>query len=140
MNQGIGFCFVLLFSISAQGFAADGNYWQCITHDASNKEWSSQSDYQKVALNYSFSACKKQSQLPTTCKATPDNCEQFIQGVSIKPMWSCLALDRQANPWRSDLYSQRYDAALGAKAYCQQKSSVPDTCYVNLVTCTNING
>jgi hypothetical protein len=140
MNQGIRFCFLLLFTLSTQGFADGGSYWQCVTHDSANKQWTAQNNYKKVALNYSFSACKKQSNVPKTCKATPSNCEQFIQGVSIRRMWRCLALDREANPWHSDLYSQRYDAALAARAYCQQKSSVPDTCYVNLVTCSERNG
>jgi hypothetical protein len=54
-------------------------------------------------------------------------------------MWQCTALDQTGEPWQSNFYSQRLDAALGAKAFCKEKSSVPDTCYINLVTCINKN-
>lgn len=145
MNYGSGFCCVLLFIMnSAIGQAAsiidENNYWQCTTNDAANKQWISKSNYKKIALNRSFSDCKKFSQSPMTCTVAQSTCEQFIQGVSIQPMWRCTALDRQAQIWRSALYSQRYDAALAAKAYCRQRSLVPETCYINLVTCTERNG
>ncbi len=119
---------------------ANGAYWQCTTFDASNKQWQAQSPYKKIALNVAFASCKKESTAPLSCKAPQTRCEQLIAGISIKPMWVCTALDRTAVPWRSDLYSQRDDAALAAKAYCREKSIVPETCYINLVTCTVVAG
>lgn len=145
MNNAVRACFLLsLLNLSAAVFAdqvpMNGNYWQCTTYDASNKQWSAASAYQRVALNFAYDLCKKESILPNTCKAAENNCEQFIQGISVKPMWQCTALDKTATAWNSNLYSQRDDAALAAKAFCRQKSIVPETCYVNLVTCINKKG
>lgn len=146
MNYRACSCLILLLSLAASAPSVyaepmvNGDYWQCTTHDETNKQWDAVSIYQKVALNFAFASCKKESVAPATCRTTQSNCEQFIQGASTKPMWKCLALDRTATPWRSDAYSQRYDAAFAARAYCQQKSTVPGTCYVNLVTCSNKNG
>lgn len=143
MNYYTRFCFVLLLGFSATVGAepvADGsNYWQCTTYDATNKQWLARSTYEKIAINVAFAACKKESTAPATCSATKNNCEQIVLGFSIKPMWVCTALDRMAQPWRSNLYSQRLDAALAARAYCRQNSAVPETCYINLVTCVNRN-
>jgi len=145
MSHNIRFCFLLfLSSVSTSGFTEPINnsshYWQCVTLDAANKQWSAQSPYQKVALNLAFAACKKESQAPATCNAAKANCDEFNEGRSLTPMWQCTALDQFASPWPSDVYAQRYDAALAAKAFCKQKSTIPDTCYVNMVTCRNKNG
>lgn len=113
------------------------SYWQCVTHDSANKQWAAKSAYKKTALNIAFDACKKQSQQPVSCKASVSNCEGFNQGFSIRPMWRCTAMDKTAEAWQSNFYSQRDDAALGAKAYCKQNSTVPETCYINVVTCVN---
>ncbi len=59
--------------------------------------------------------------------------------MSTTPMWICTALDFTAEPWQSNLYPHRDDAALAAKDYCKQNSNVPDTCYINMVTCRNLN-
>lgn len=135
------FCFLVVLGISSSLHAEPtDNYWQCVTHDASSKEWTVKNNYKKMALNLAYANCKRESTVPTTCKTTSGTCELFIQGVSVRPMWACTALDRTATPWRSNSYSQRYDAALAAQAYCRQNSTVPMTCYINLVTCTNING
>lgn len=135
--------FILIGLISTSGFAVDlsgkSSYWQCITHDNSNKEWIARSDYQKVALNIAFESCKKESSTPETCRASDDNCEGFYQGMSTRPMWKCKALDQLALSWESNFYAQRDDAALGAKAYCKQKSEVPDTCYINMLSCIIYN-
>lgn len=66
------------------------------------------------------------------------NCELFIDGVSTSPAWQCSALDQMAKVWVNNPYPNRDDAALAAKAYCQDNSGFPDTCYVNLLTCKNI--
>lgn len=117
-----------------------GTYWQCRVLDSAGKQWVEQSGYQLAAINRAFDACKKQSQYPDTCKSSKADCDAFINGNSTRPMFQCTALDHLATPWRSSLYPQPDDAALGAKAFCQQNSSSPDTCYINMITCKNING
>ena len=143
MNQGIKYCLVLILGISTPIFADsmdNNNYWQCTILDGTNQQWQVNSIYKKVALNEAYDACKKESQAPVTCKATQAACEQFINGISIKPMWQCTALDREAEAWPSNTHDQREDAALAAKAYCMENSNVPETCYINMVTCVNKNG
>ena len=135
--------FLLLLNFSttsfAESIAKNDNYWQCTTHDAASKEWSSQSIYEKIALNFAYAACKKNSQVPATCRTSRADCQRYIHGVNVTPMWQCTALDREALVWRSNLYPHREDAALAAEAYCKQKSPVPYTCYINLITCVNKN-
>lgn len=136
-------CLLVLLCLPCSGFSASENenstYWQCITQDKANKQWTARNSYQKVALNIAFSMCKKESEFPTSCKASKSNCEGFYMGMSTKPLWRCTAMDQTAAPWNSNFYSQRDDAALAAKAYCRENSSVPDTCYINMVTCKNFN-
>lgn len=143
MNRYIQYYGLLFILGCSQGFALalpeNVNYWQCTTHDNANKQWTVKNMYRKVALNFAFAACKKESQNPASCKASVDDCEGFNQGMSTKPAWRCTAIDREADYWRSNLYIHRDDAALAALAYCRQKSAVPFTCYLNVVTCVNLN-
>lgn len=137
MNHGIKF--LLLMFIPLTSLAMDSSsYWRCTTHDSANKEWHAGNIYQKMAMNLAFEACKKESQLPASCKTSIQDCEGFNQGMSTRPRWRCTALDAHALPWQSNFYSQRLDAALAAKAYCKNNSSIPETCYINLVTCSNL--
>lgn len=115
------------------------SYWQCSVFDQEEKEWSVKSAYEKVATNKAFDACKKQSTHPLTCKAAKESCDYFSHGLSTRPMWQCTALDEKAKPWVSNVYLNKDDAALGAKAYCKEQSSIPDTCYIHLDTCKNLN-
>ena len=144
MNLGIRLCFLLLLCFSTSGFAEalpeNTTYWQCTARDSLSRKWIARSIYEKMAHNLAYATCKKQSTTPASCKATRGNCEQFVMGERIQTMWRCTALDRAAMPWRSDFYSQRYDAAFAARDYCRQKSTVPGTCYINLVTCTKNEG
>jgi hypothetical protein len=139
MNHNIKYYLLLLVFGCGTGitapFLTTSDYWICTTQDNANQQWSARSTYQKAALNLAFATCKKESKAPLTCKASIANCEGFNQGMSTKPMWQCTALDQTAMAWQSNFYSQRDDAALGAKAYCRAKSTVPDTCYINFVTC-----
>ena len=134
-------CFMLL----CQPLWADeskvptGSYWQCRAQDAANQEWVSEADYQLMATNQAYAACKKASAYPKTCKTSKNACEAFINGHTTRPMWRCIALDRLSKRWSSNIYSNPDDAALAAKAYCQDKSQVPETCYVHVFTCRNIN-
>ncbi|CAM2836503.1 Uncharacterised protein [Legionella steigerwaltii] len=143
MNKYIGCYFLLVLGISVPSFAepinTEGNYWECSTQDASHTKWSAQNIFQKIALTLSYAECKKNSQAPATCKTSKANCIRFINGVNVMPMWRCTAFDREALRWRSNLYPFREDAALAALAYCKQKSPVPYTCFINLVTCVNKN-
>jgi hypothetical protein len=115
------------------------NYWQCTSSDKEHNQWLAKSQFELSATNRAMEACKKQSQYPQSCKAPKESCDAIINGYSTRPMWQCTALDVMAKPWRSSFYVQRDDAALGAKNYCRQKSSLPDTCYINLLTCNNLN-
>ncbi|KTD68138.1 MULTISPECIES: hypothetical protein [Legionella] len=141
MNKHRGSCFFLILGVSVSSFAEPiaGSYWQCSAHDATQTQWTSENIYQKMALNLSYAACKKGSKAPATCRTAKAGCIQFINGVNVMPMWQCTAFDREASAWRSNLYPTRDDAALAANAYCRQKSSVPYTCYINVVTCMNKN-
>ncbi|CEG56836.1 hypothetical protein [Legionella fallonii] len=143
MNHHIKYYGLLLMLACIQGFSAPIaekiNFWQCTTHDNANQQWTARNIYQKMALNIAFAECKKGSQTPASCKASKEDCEEFNQGMSIKPEWRCTALDQTAEPWQSNFYRHRDDAALAAQAYCKEKSVVPDTCYINLVTCVNLN-
>jgi hypothetical protein len=143
MNKQVIYCFLILLitpiAIYAEQINNNGNYWECTTHDASNTQWNAQSFYEKIALNLSYAQCKRKSQSPTTCKTSQSSCVQYVKGVNVMPMWRCTALDREALPWRSKLYPNREDAALAAEAFCKQESPVPSTCYMNLITCVNIN-
>lgn len=118
----------------------EDNTWHCNAYDGEERQWVASSAYQRTALNKAYEACKKESAKPLSCKAAKEYCDASIQGISTSPMWQCTALDQMAQPWKSSLYIHRDDAALGAKAFCHERSAMPDTCYINLLTCKNING
>ena len=124
-------------------FAADGraitNYWQCSSMDANSRIWTQQSQYELTASSRAYESCKKESALPKTCKITKNDCEQFIDGITTRPMWRCVALDQRAKRWPSQYYINADEAAVAAKNACQQQSKAPSTCYVNLITCRNVN-
>ena len=131
----IGFVPILGFTAPS----ANGDSWQCISRDSSKQEWTANNAYQKVAMNLAFDACKKQSTNPKTCKASEEDCEGFHLGLSTRPYWYCVALDEEGSPWKSSYYRTRDDAAMAAKDYCRNNSSAPETCYMDFVTCININ-
>ena len=138
MNKNnLFFLSVSFFLITNNGWA-EGN-WQCTARDSTDKEWKASSDYERVAINHAFETCKRESSLPSSCKTSKQDCETFINGVSTRPLWRCIALDQMGKPWQSNLYPHRDDAAIAAKAYCQDQSGFPDTCYINLMTCKNLN-
>ena len=123
----------------AQSMNQELDYWQCTTSDADDQQWIAKNTYERAAANIAYSSCKKQSRLPATCKASKETCEHIVNGLTDKPMWQCTAIDQFAKPWISNIYLQRYDAALAAKAYCQENSKNPGSCYINLLTCVNKN-
>lgn len=113
--------------------------WQCTTYDDTGKPWVIRSEYSRMAMNKAFDACKKESTIPASCKTSAQDCEVFVNGLSTRPMWRCTALDRSGAPWISNAYQNRDDAALAARAYCKEQSSIPETCYMNTITCQNRN-
>lgn len=128
-------CLLLLpFSLL---WANPSKFWQCTASDAQDKQWVINSQYERQATNEAYAACKKESQVPKTCTVAHEACEAFVHGVSTKPLWKCTALDRFAKPWVSIAYRNRDDAAIAAKAYCEEQSQAPDSCYINLLTCKN---
>lgn len=146
MTQSIKYFMLLLciiLPISAAHSARNNNYWQCTSNDASRNNWMAKSEFQRAAMSLAFALCKKESSMPATCKSSVALCQGFNQHSSVSQsntaMWRCTSLDEAAQAWRSTLYSSRDDAALGAKAFCKNQSSVPATCYTNLITCINMN-
>lgn len=124
---------ILLTNIS---WADESRYWQCTTSDDDNKQWILNSIYERRARAKTSDACKKQSLCPVSCKT---DCEGFNHGKSIRPIWQCTALDQNAKSWVSSPCPLSDDAAISAKMRCKKLSSVPDTCYLNMATCKNLN-
>jgi hypothetical protein len=147
INQCISFFISLLLMCIITIANANTNSWQCTSLDADNQFWVAKHNYQKSAINRALGMCKKQSKVPGTCKISPEMCEgSQITGkfkspldISSKAMWQCTALDHNADIWKSNFYANRDHAALGSLIFCRSKSKVPYTCYINLLTCNNIN-
>jgi len=115
------------------------SYWECSAQDNDGKQWLIRNVYERVATNKAFEMCKKQSLVPKSCAIARESCDYFTDGKSTRPMWQCTSLDANAKPWLSNVYANQEDAAMNAKAYCQEKSTLPDSCYINLVACKNLN-
>jgi len=118
---------------------SEDSYWQCIAQDSQEKRWVVQSPYERVATTRAFEACKKQSAAPIGCKTPKDSCEYFTNGLSTRPMWRCMALDQMSKPWYSSIHANRDDAAIESKEICKNHSAMPESCYINLMTCKNLN-
>ena len=132
---------LILFPLTlfAHPLAGTADSWTCHAEDSTNKQWAGAGSFERVATNKAIEDCKKQSEFPATCKTSKESCEAFINGATTRPMWRCTALDQFSKVWRSAIYTHRDDAALGAKDYCKENSSMPDTCYINLMMCHNLN-
>ncbi len=141
-NTGRIFAITALYWIISNTYAitvVESTYWKCTVSDAENRQWPGQADYQVSAINRALENCKRESKVPKTCKAAKEACEMIVNGVTTRPMWRCLALDQAAVPWFSNIYDHGDDAAMAAKAYCQANSTLPETCYVYLFNCRNLN-
>lgn len=123
----------------AAPITAEMNYWQCTSHDQLNKTWVITNHYKKVALNFAWAHCKKESQFPTSCSLSKTRCTYIYHGMDTTPMWQCTAIDYGAKAWTSDVYPQKDEAALAAKTYCNEKSAKPNTCFINMITCIDVN-
>ena len=135
---------LVCFMLCSNTLWANEDYWQCSAHDNQEKEWSAKSSYERVASNKAFEACKKESQVPNSCKPILESCafsgERVDNEALLYPQhegsgWQCTALDQNARAWVGKVHTNQDSAALDAKAYCQQHSSSPDSCYINLLTC-----
>lgn len=119
--------------------ASHNTYWECSAQDNYYQEWKVQNEQQQVAINQALSVCTQQSREPQSCKVAKENCESFINGHSTRPRWRCVAMDDLAKKWASNEYRFRDDAALAALDYCKQQSACAQSCYINLLTCKNLN-
>lgn len=128
---------LVLMALSTYSFA--DSFWRCTSSDEANNSWSDSNKYQKTAINLSYDQCKKNSSAPKSCESSHEDCHYFSDGYDTTPMWQCSAIDRYAQAWKSTAYSNIDDAAIGAQVYCKHKSEIPETCFVNMITCTNIN-
>lgn len=118
------------------------NIWQCVAHDQQDKEWVGNSAYERVASNKAIEACKKESRRPVSCTVDDEACYNFVNGKKLSSAitregasWQCTALDQKAKVWTGDSSIDRDEAAMTAKAYCQEHSKLPDTCYINFLMC-----
>ena len=118
---------------------ADETTWHCVAEDADNKQWLGINTNQRESLNIAFDSCKKMSKLPATCKTTTSQCDLYVGSLSTNPLWECDAIDQLSMIWKSDVYRHADDAALAAKAFCKDRSALPDTCFINLLFCKNLN-
>jgi hypothetical protein len=115
------------------------NIWQCTVNDSEDKEWVAKSAYERVAISKAFEACKKESRVPTSCKPAKESCDDSMNNENESKGWQCSALDQKAKSWFSKIHGSKENAALDAKANCEEHSSAPDSCYINLFTCKNLN-
>lgn len=130
-------CFLYLDLLFSNTVPILGEIWQCKVQDKTNKEWAAQSNYKIAAINQALDACKKQSIYPLSCRMLQGSCGESINGHSLRHHWQCTALDFRGTPWSGPSRARKDDAALAAKAYCRRYSTMPDTCYINLITCFN---
>ena len=113
--------------------------WECSAYDVHYREWKTPSVYQRLAINRALDVCKKESETPSSCTVAQEQCEQFVNGKSTRPLWRCIALDDRAKKWVSNVYSKRDDAAIAALDYCKANSASSQSCYINLLTCKDLN-
>ena len=130
----------ILLNINSYASTLRGSdsYWLCKSEDSDNKVWQSESSYKRKAVNDSYSMCKKNSQLASSCQTSYENCTMIIKGATLTNNWQCSALDRRGEIFKSDAFDSRNNAYAGAKSICKQLSPFPNTCYVRLFTCNNV--
>lgn len=138
-NTFIMIC-IFLYAQSVLAHSSESNsYWECTAQDEYYQEWKIDNTVQRIAINQVLDVCKKQSRAPNSCAVAKELCESFVNGKSTRPMWRCVALDDHAKKWPSNIYTKKDDAAIAALDYCKEQSSFSDSCYINLLTCRNLN-
>ncbi|MFA6303621.1 MAG: hypothetical protein WC627_10905 [Legionella sp.] len=139
----IGLCLLLILAQSTWAYTQidTNNYWQCSSYDSENKTWSASNTYQKISLTNALESCKKASTLPASCRADEGMCIEFNKEKNTKPRWQCVALDEQGDSYHSTYFADRDSAGLDAINTCKTNSKIPDTCSINLITCSiNLDG
>jgi hypothetical protein len=128
-------------------WADSDNYWTCTVQDNEKHQWITKNAYKRVAINRAMESCKKNSHEPNSCDSTQIPCDYFSNNDVIETpvyksntsvTWHCPALDSLANYWVGPASSNRDRAYLNAKTFCHMQSIVPETCYVNLIACSNL--
>lgn len=147
MKQGRGtLLFTTLLIISAWlnvAFAGDishtENPLRCTVSDSEGRGWTANSSYARVAINKAFEACKSESHDPRSCQASQNACEVTMQDVAPDTaLWQCGAMDLMAKIWTNNPQPDRDQAAIAAKINCEKHSGMPESCYINLITCKNL--
>ncbi|MBA2648960.1 MAG: hypothetical protein H0U75_05030 [Legionella sp.] len=128
------FAIGILLIISHTAFSQSSS-WKCTIYDVDRKVWSSSSGHHTLAIHSVFDSCLKESRLPQSCQKKTITCEGYDQIQKDGQGWVCTAFDRLAKAWPSRSSSNVDAAALRAKQACRSKSRVPETCYINFVTC-----
>ena len=112
---------------------------RCTVSDSEGRGWTANSPYARVAINKAIEACKSESHDPRSCQAPIDSCQIAIQDIAPdKGLWQCSAMDLMAKTWINTPHPDRDEAAISAKINCQKYSGMPESCYINLMTCKNL--
>ncbi|MBA2710041.1 MAG: hypothetical protein H0U57_05580 [Tatlockia sp.] len=125
-------------SMFAQAASAESK-WSCIAIDGQNRQWTVSSNYHKTSFNKSVDECKKRSNVPATCHVIKESCNMLVKQILVKPRWQCTAFDFHADKWIATSSRSPDKAALSAKGFCKLNSALPDSCYINVITCRTLN-
>lgn len=126
----IGFLFLTLFC--AQSLYA--STWLCSAYDSKKIRWQAQYEHRMEAARQATLACRRDSSEPASCTQGMQDCQKTDKDTNA-PAWVCIAVDANAQSWHSNPYPNPADAAIAATDYCKSKSAVPDTCFVNTISC-----
>lgn len=112
--------------------------WHCHAHDT-EKRYIAFAKSEWTALKNAKTLCKSESKQPKTCSISREDCDALVNGISVRPLWQCTAMDNLAHVWKSGIYRVADNAINAAKMRCYSHSAVPSTCHVNHLTCKNFN-
>ncbi|MCX7117431.1 MAG: hypothetical protein NTW94_05945 [Legionellales bacterium] len=138
---------LLIFSsiTNAEDAPTSNQTWTCVAHDVSNKQWVAKNTYQQIATTKALEACKQESRMPLSCKALKSSCDETGEIAAgngrdnaHQGYWQCVALDYAAKPFNGHSSPSREDAASLATNDCHEHSALPETCYLNFLTCDKL--
>lgn len=130
---------LLLLNLPMLALAERSENWDCYIKDANNLVWKAQSSYKRQSVNKVKDLCKKASQNPLSCTVKQVQCESIFKGYAFAPLWQCTGIDRIGAGFRGSKSQNRDTAAINARSRCVLESTLPFTCYVNTITCNNLN-
>lgn len=133
MKQLFFFLFLCFFMHNLQANV----FFECQLSDDKNVLWKSTSVFEKKSLNTVLDHCKRESINPDSCLRKNIICQEFSNGINLRPLWECTALDANAKEWPGKADTTKDDAIFSAKAKCKSNSAVPETCYAYEVGCLN---